>query len=309
MQVTTRQQPWTTTTRPSTPQARRPTLGTRNLPALLPRLLATPTTGARTILPLPRRHTRSNRQTSTPAQNGVMPPHRACPPTRQGNPQRLWDGRHPRSTPQMNAHVHTHQQGAPLQNNSYQYAMDVFSGGEIQGQTAATTTKPPPLQTAPPQQAGKTQSAHPVSLGCELCQQFFEPEGRLAPCRITSCAHAFCRECLTGWAAQSQLQPEQGGPGFACPTCRAVCVAPVEKLQMNHVLYFRGVAERVATQVAPSYSSNSQARTVFACADCDDNAHLLTRTCKKHGDQDLRLFCISVRVADQLWYSKRACGP
>lgn len=56
-----------------------------------------------------------------------MPPHQAGqPPAPVG-----WSA--PPSTPQMNAHVHTHQQGAPLQNNSYQYAMDVFSGGEIQG--------------------------------------------------------------------------------------------------------------------------------------------------------------------------------
>jgi len=166
------------------------------------------------------------------------------------------------------------------------------------GEQQATPTPQPAQQNAAPQPAGKTQSLHPVSMGCELCQQFFEPEGRLAPCRIPSCAHAFCRECLTGWAAQSLLpSTAQGGQGFACPTCRAVCSAPVEALHMNHVLYFRGVAERVATQIAPAYSSHTELAqpqvTLFACSDCDDNAHLLTRTCKKHGDQDLRLFCVT----------------
>jgi len=99
--------------------------------------------------------------------------------------------------------------------------------------------------------SGESQSAHPVSLGCELCQQFFEPEGRLAPCvtlilssqpPISPWSYALCsrRACGIARAAmcdavQCVLQCAAVGVARCCSVC-ARNVLRREQLSLQCVL-------------------------------------------------------------------------
>jgi hypothetical protein len=54
---------------------------------------------------------------------------------------------------------------------------------------------------------------------------------------VLACGHTFCRECLEGWAAKSDIvfvAAGGGGSGVSCPTCRSVCSVAVEDLPINY---------------------------------------------------------------------------
>jgi hypothetical protein len=75
-----------------------------------------------------------------------------------------------------------------------------------------------------------------VALACKLCEESYgEDEPRMPV--VLACGHTFCRECLEGWAAKSDIvlvAADGGGSGVSCPTCRTVCSVAVEDLPINY---------------------------------------------------------------------------
>ena len=75
-----------------------------------------------------------------------------------------------------------------------------------------------------------------VALACKLCEESYgEDEPRMPV--VLACGHTFCRECLEGWAAKSDIvfvAAGGGGSGVSCPTCRSVCSVAVEDLPINY---------------------------------------------------------------------------
>jgi len=75
---------------------------------------------------------------------------------------------------------------------------------------------------------------------------------------VLACGHTFCRECLEGWAAKSDIvivAAGGGGSGVSCPTCRTVCSVAVEDLPINY-----GVLDGAVTCAAATHARTHRER-------------------------------------------------
>ena len=155
---------------------------------------------------------------------------------------------------------------------------------------------------------------------CPVCDDPFKTAEPHTPC-ILPCFHTFCRLCLQGWAKRSSAQ----GDGFCCPTCHSTCPVAVDALPLNYALMTVIEAEHISTGQMRMECQDcvDVCEATHFCPDCNlllctdcgahhgkrkmTNHHILLpaaefkqwkqalprgrRMCKKHKDQELRLFC------------------
>jgi len=93
----------------------------------------------------------------------------------------------------------------------------------------------------PPLHADGLSAAAPwraPALTCKLCEEGYGTDEPRTPVTM-ACGHTFCRECLEGWAAKSDVALRDvvivsaGGGVVTCPTCRSMCSVAVEDLPVN----------------------------------------------------------------------------
>lgn len=160
------------------------------------------------------------------------------------------------------------------------------------------------------------------AISCPLCEELFETAEPGTPC-VLPCFHTYCRKCLKDWVKKD----EGAAAGFSCPTCRTVCTVAVEALQVNFALMTVVEAERVSTGQTKlkCQECDEDDEPTHRCQECNllmceacTTHHRRTkigkhhtmqpieefkqckqaiprekRTCKKHKDQGLDLYCLT----------------